>query len=95
MCNLQPLGRLRKSSPHLFKSLDVKPEFALFASHDPFGLTVSVEAIREGFYDKLNALNGHRNTFYTGAAYQAHDASLLFEYTDGLLRKFFSDEIEA
>jgi len=86
---LRSLARLRRASPQLFKSPHSNPEFALFVSHDPFGLTVPVSAINDGFYDKLNSLNGHRSTFYTGAAYQAHDASLLFEFTTGLLRKYF------
>jgi hypothetical protein len=36
---------------------------------------------------ELNELHGHRNTYYTGAAFQAHDASLLWEFTDTILDK--------
>lgn len=60
---------------------------ALFASHTPFELTVPVPAIRNGFYKKINTINGHLSTFYTGAAFQAHDASLLWEYTETVLKK--------
>jgi hypothetical protein len=66
---------------------DLEPQVALYSSHTPFELTVPVSAIQSGFYGRLNALNGHRGTFYTGAAFQAHDASLLWEYTDRVLRK--------
>ncbi|KAB5586281.1 hypothetical protein GE09DRAFT_58926 [Coniochaeta sp. 2T2.1] len=87
---LASLARLRRVSPDLFSSSEDKvPEVALFANHDPFGLTASVSAINDGVYKKLHALNGHRNTFYTGAAFQAHDCSLLWEYTDRVLKRFF------
>jgi hypothetical protein len=63
------------------------PEIALYSTHTPFELIVPVSAIANGFYTKLNALNGHRSTFYTRAAFQAHDASLLCEYTDTIMNK--------
>lgn len=61
------------------------PEFAVFASHSPFELTVSPAAIRAGFYRKLNALQGRNRTFYTGAAFHTHDSSLLWQFTESLL----------
>ena len=61
------------------------PEFAVFASHTPYELTVSADAIRAGFYTKLYALQGQRNTFYTGAAFHTHDSSLLWQFTEALL----------
>ena len=61
------------------------PEFAVFSSHSPFELTVSPSAIRNGFYRKLNALQGRNRTFYTGAAFHTHDSSLLWQFTESLL----------
>ena len=61
------------------------PEFAVFASHSPFELTVPTAAIRAGFYRKLNALQGRNRTFYTGAAFHTHDSSLLWQFTEALL----------
>lgn len=61
------------------------PEFVAYTAHDPFELTVSVEAIESGFYEDLYGLQGHRNTFYTGAAFHVHDSSLLWEFTEALL----------
>lgn len=60
-------------------------EFVTFSSHAPFELTVPVEAIESGFYEDLYALQGHRNTFYTGAAFHTQDSSLLWEFTEDLL----------
>jgi len=61
------------------------PEFAVFASHSPFELTVTPTAIKNGFYAKLYALQGRNRTFYTGAAFHTHDSSLLWQFTEALL----------
>jgi hypothetical protein len=61
------------------------PEFAVFSSHTPYGLTVDSDAIKAGFYTKLYALQGQRSTFYTGAAWNAHDSSMLWVFTEQLL----------
>ncbi|MCJ1238349.1 hypothetical protein MMC14_006338 [Varicellaria rhodocarpa] len=68
-----------------FTTPATEPEFAIFSAHTPFELTVSAEAIRAGFYTKLYALQGQRNTFYTGAAFHTHDSSLLWQFTQALL----------
>ena len=61
------------------------PEFAAYADHAPFELTVSKEAIEAGFYRELYALQGQRHTWYTGAAFHTQDSSLLWEFTEGLI----------
>lgn len=61
------------------------PDFAVFSSHSPFEFTVSSEAIQAGFYGKLNALQAHRQVFYSGAAFHTHDSSLLWQFIEGLL----------
>jgi hypothetical protein len=62
-----------------FDSLDI------FTSHAPFHMTVSTQDIRAGFYSKVNALQGHKNTFYTGAAFQTNDSSQIWRFTSELL----------
>jgi hypothetical protein len=61
------------------------PEFAVFASHSPFELTVPASAIKSGFYTRLYALQGRNRTYYTGAAFHTHDSSLLWQFTEALL----------
>lgn len=61
------------------------PEFAAFSSHTPFELTVPSDAIKAGFYRKLYALQGQRNTWYTGAAFHYHDSTALWQFTEALL----------
>ena len=61
------------------------PEFAIFSSHTPFELTVSPDAIQNGFYTQLYGLQGERNTFYTGAAFHTQNSALLWQFTQALL----------
>jgi hypothetical protein len=61
------------------------PEFVEFHSHSPFSVTVSVDAIKGGFYKKLYALQGQKNTWWTGAAFHTNDASKVWEFTQRLL----------
>jgi flavin-dependent amine oxidoreductase len=61
------------------------PEFAVFAAHNPFEMTVPASAVQAGFYRKLYALQGRNRTYYTGAAFHVHDSSLLWQFTETLL----------
>lgn len=67
------------------KNESAEPELAAYYSHTPFECHVSAEHIREGFYKKLIALQGQRRTWYTGGAFDTHDSSLLWKFTDGLI----------
>lgn len=62
-----------------------EPEFLAFSSHSPFKQMVSADAIRDGFYDDLNALQGYRNTWYTGNAFDQSGSSSLWNFTKQLL----------
>ena len=62
-----------------------KVQVPILRSHTPYALRVSVPDIQARFYDRLYALQGHRETYYTGAAFQRHDASYLWEYTKAVL----------
>ena len=60
-------------------------ELVAYAGHVPFELTVPAKVIAAGFYKKLYRLQGLRNTYYNGATFHAHDSSLLWQFTEGLL----------
>jgi hypothetical protein len=62
-----------------------RPTFVDFNSHTPCQLTVSAADIAGGFYTRLNGLQGHRSTFWNGAAFDVHDSSSLWEFTETLL----------
>ncbi|MBQ0863760.1 NAD(P)/FAD-dependent oxidoreductase [Streptomyces sp. RK75] len=60
-------------------------ELETLKSHSPYALTVSRDDIADGFYRRLYSLQGRNRTFYNGAAFQTHDSSLLWQFTERLL----------
>ena len=61
---LSTLDRVRESLG--YPPPEQKPEFAGLHNHSPFVLTVSTEAIKNGFYKQLLGLQGKSNTWWTG-----------------------------
>ncbi|KAI3393142.1 hypothetical protein diail_4666 [Diaporthe ilicicola] len=61
------------------------PTFAAFENHSPYQLTVSNEAIKDRFYDKVNALQGQRNTWWSGAAWTSQDSTAIWNWTEHTL----------
>jgi hypothetical protein len=64
--------------------------FDIFSNHAPFQLGVTGAQIAGGYYKVLNSLQGRHNTFYTGAAFQTNDSSLIWQFTEGLLPQIMS-----
>lgn len=60
-------------------------KFLALKNHSPFKSTVPTVAIRDSFYNKVNALQGERYTWWTGAAWQAHDSSQTWNWTEHTL----------
>ncbi|KAF9891639.1 hypothetical protein FE257_003650 [Aspergillus nanangensis] len=65
------------------------PDFVAFKDHSPFELTVPAKAIANGFYRRLNSIQGHRKTWHTGAAFQAHDSTDIWKFTEDVVRAMF------
>ncbi|GIK00911.1 hypothetical protein Aspvir_004941 [Aspergillus viridinutans] len=65
------------------------PEILAISNHSPFELFVSSDKIARGFYSNLYALQGHRNTYYAGAAFHAHDSAALWRFVGNLLKTMF------
>jgi len=61
------------------------PEIVGFNNHAPFWLTVPPSKIASGFYSQLNALQGKRNTWWTGAAWVAHDSTAIWGWSNSTL----------
>lgn len=59
--------------------------FMVFGDHTPYQLAVSPDAIRNGFYKNLTSLQGHRNTWYTGAAFLSAHTAALWNFTEALI----------
>ncbi|PQE04631.1 amine oxidase flavin-containing superfamily protein [Rutstroemia sp. NJR-2017a BBW] len=62
------------------------PDIVAYTRHTPFELWVGKDKIEKGFYRDLYALQGQRGTWYTGAAFHTHDSSLLWEFTEGVVK---------
>ncbi|KLJ10048.1 hypothetical protein EMPG_14543 [Blastomyces silverae] len=77
---IKAIKQLQNKNPDKFPPGE--PEFVTFSSHAPYSLHVSSEDIKDGFYDKLYKLQGERNTHWTGAAWKAHDTSLIWKYSE-------------
>lgn len=75
--------RLQEQNPDLFPQTE--PEVQALFDHSPYSLQVSAEEIKNGFYDELYALQGQRNTHYTGSAWKGEDSSLLWKYSEEIV----------
>jgi len=71
----------RLSDPTYFPSRPRVKEFLAYSAHTPFELNVRGDEIAQGFYGALNNLQGRNRTYYSGAAFQTHDSSLIWRYT--------------
>jgi hypothetical protein len=62
-----------------------EPEFVVFSNHSPYNMQVSAEATKAGFYMKLYALQGERNTFWSGATWKGQDSSSTWAFTKDIV----------
>ncbi|CCF42616.1 flavin-containing superfamily Amine oxidase [Colletotrichum higginsianum] len=60
-----------------------KLTFPFSAVHSPYSLRVSAEEIKAGFYSKFLALEGARNTYWTGAVWAGHNSALIWNFNMG------------
>jgi hypothetical protein len=51
-------------------------------NHSPFGLTVSVDEIKQGFYKRFVKMQGVENTFWTGANWASGSSSTIWDFTE-------------
>ncbi|QKX55262.1 uncharacterized protein TRUGW13939_02354 [Talaromyces rugulosus] len=61
------------------------PEIVSWMSGGNYECQVSADEIRGGFYERLNNLQGYRNTWWTGAAFQHPDCALIWNFTDAVV----------
>lgn len=62
-------------------------EWLIFESHTPFHLQVAPEAIKDGFYAQLTALQGglDETMFYTGAAFHTQASTALWRFNNDVV----------
>ncbi|KAF9889691.1 hypothetical protein FE257_006997 [Aspergillus nanangensis] len=56
-----------------------------FSAHGPMHARVSVKDVRDGFFQKLTALQGGRSTWWTGGAFSVNFQTTLWEYDELIL----------
>lgn len=57
--------------------------FPFTSDHGPYSLRVPVDEIKNGFYSKIAAAQGKRNTYWAGAAFAGHNSGLVWAYNEG------------
>lgn len=62
-----------------------EPEFVAFSNHSPYYLIASSEETKKGFYKNMYALQGKRNTFWSGATWRAQDSSASWAFTKNVV----------
>lgn len=67
-------------------STNATPNYAIFANHVPYSIYVPPSVIATGFYNKVFALQGRKNTYWSGAAFVTHDSSAIWKYTETLIK---------
>ncbi|KAI8679541.1 hypothetical protein NCS57_00232300 [Fusarium keratoplasticum] len=64
-------------------------ELLAYSSHAPFDLHVPIDEIANGFYNKLDDLQGYKSTWYSGATFVSHSTGALWNFTDHLVDKMY------
>ncbi|KAK4504440.1 hypothetical protein PRZ48_005356 [Zasmidium cellare] len=78
---LADVDRLQKSLNFTVPA-GTKPTLAQVSDHSPYFIHVSEEAIKSGFYDKVNALQGQKRTWWTGATFESEDTANIWNFTN-------------
>jgi hypothetical protein len=60
-------------------------DFAVYSGHVPFELHVAPGDIAGGFYQRLNALQGRNNTYWSGATWHSHNSARIWVGLETLL----------
>jgi hypothetical protein len=71
---------LQRANPGTFKTTE--PKFVEYSSHTPFYLQARPEDTKKGFYKNMYALQGLRNTYWTGASWRGQDSSDIWRFTE-------------
>jgi hypothetical protein len=88
---MKSVRQLQSSDPATFSN--TKPEIVAYSSHAPFYLQASAKDIQNNFYKRLYDLQGLRSTFWTGAAWRAHDSSSLWRFNDEIVLPLLTKDL--
>ena len=77
---ISELKRVQAANPGVLQQTE--PKVVDFSSHTPFNLFVDSDAVKNGFYKKLYALQGQTKTFWTGATWRSQDSSAVWKFSN-------------
>jgi hypothetical protein len=77
---IDSIKKIQKANPDKYQQTN--PEFVAYSSHAPFYLQFRPEDTKAGYYDKMYALQGLHNTYWTGATFRGQDSSDIWRYTE-------------
>lgn len=66
-------------------------EFLEFFDHPNVRMYVSADDVRDGIYSRLYALQGQRNTYWTGAAWVTQASSPIWDFTKSVVSDLLAD----
>lgn len=66
-------------------------DWVSFSVHGPMHARLSVEDVRAGFFQDLNALQGQRSTWWTGGAFSCNFQTTLWEFDETLIPKILAN----
>jgi hypothetical protein len=69
---------------------EAKVDILAWYDHTPIKLFATPADIRAGLYRDLSALQGVHSTWWSGAAWQAQDSSLIWEFTSRLVDRMLA-----
>ncbi|KAF5610152.1 uncharacterized protein FSUBG_3384 [Fusarium subglutinans] len=71
-----------------------KCTFPMLEDHAPYYLHVTGHDIAQGFYRDFIALEGYRNTYWTGAVFAGHNSGLIWNWNDGTVLPAIKRDLE-
>ncbi|PYI16603.1 putative FAD dependent oxidoreductase, partial [Aspergillus violaceofuscus CBS 115571] len=81
---LEDIRRIQRGNPDRYPGTE-EPALVAFAGQAPYILQVSGEDIKDGFYERLYALQGQMNTFWIGAAWAADISGEIWKVARGVV----------
>ncbi|KAK3368512.1 hypothetical protein B0H63DRAFT_455286 [Podospora didyma] len=84
----EPFSLANMKTAGTFQTSD--PVFLGFYSHVPSIISPTAKQIRCGFWAEANALQGHRDTYYVGAAWSADYTPVIWTHAAILLQQMMA-----
>lgn len=91
---LQSAGTFSTGSEMVSDSESCDLVFVAFADHITVNWRMPPDELRDGFIQKMHALQGHRATWYTGSLWSTDFSSNVWAFTDTVLERMMARSVE-